>query len=565
MSEQRSGQQTISDVSALPFTAPDGAKKTVSSWASDVDKHVSGWVNVKSYGAKGDGVTDDTAAIQAAIGAAGVSGVVRVPAGRYRLTSALAKTAGVSFIGAGAHASVLVKDHTGSGIVISTGDGNEGNTDRAIVQGFSIVAPTWNGAQQSGIGMDLTNASRVAFRDVRVADIATGWKITTTYASEFQNVHVDRATYGFESWDSNALRFRTVVTTGPNTPIPASTAIVFNGRSQDNTIDGWDVEWWGYTLRAMAQVRGLEIRGLYSESNEHGADLRPGASYIAFRGNYSDGVPVISVWGAEHVTVEGFPETMGPAGTRVGILSSGTPPDHLSSGSVWGLWGGSQASWSGAPIVNLATTQDVTAAQWAADGTVTANPTGFHGQPSYFIPAGKLAYHTHATGAPLAGRAFVSQVYVRGAAPGSVQLRSSDNFTGFVTKDFALPDTRWHVVYLTAAWGSGSTNANHILTIQNTGGAAIEVAQPIVTEGTDPIPSLARTASTAGYSTFEAIEYVNFGRNVRVYGTVAPASGSWVAGDEIVFPAATGGTPTGARCVATGTPGTWKAMPILAP
>src|SRR5690349_6913717 len=47
--------------------------------------------NVKAFGAVGDGVTDDTAAIQAALNAVpGIGGVVYVPAGTYLLTSGLA-------------------------------------------------------------------------------------------------------------------------------------------------------------------------------------------------------------------------------------------------------------------------------------------------------------------------------------------------------------------------------------------------------------------------------------------------------------------------------------------
>ncbi|MEV3855044.1 glycosyl hydrolase family 28-related protein [Streptomyces sp. NPDC050095] len=47
------------------------------------------WLNVRDFGAKGDNVTDDTLAIQAALAAAPMGGIVYLPAGAYRTSAPL--------------------------------------------------------------------------------------------------------------------------------------------------------------------------------------------------------------------------------------------------------------------------------------------------------------------------------------------------------------------------------------------------------------------------------------------------------------------------------------------
>jgi len=60
-------------------------------------------VNAREYGAKGDGVADDTAAIQKALDAIqGAPGVVHLPAGKYRITGPLMVRDGATLLGEGA-------------------------------------------------------------------------------------------------------------------------------------------------------------------------------------------------------------------------------------------------------------------------------------------------------------------------------------------------------------------------------------------------------------------------------------------------------------------------------
>jgi hypothetical protein len=82
--------------------------------------------NVKdpTYGATGDGSTDDTSAVSAAIAAAVAAGggIVFFPAGTYRLTSALSLGSNVTLLGTGP-ASILKMDHASNHLISdSTGD-----------------------------------------------------------------------------------------------------------------------------------------------------------------------------------------------------------------------------------------------------------------------------------------------------------------------------------------------------------------------------------------------------------------------------------------------------------
>ncbi len=85
------------------------------------------WIDVRAYGAVGNDSTDDTAAIQTAITAAG-GGTVLIPAGTYKITSSLTGgTNGIRILGVGREKTIIKNYGTGHAI-----------TTPAAIRGYTI-------------------------------------------------------------------------------------------------------------------------------------------------------------------------------------------------------------------------------------------------------------------------------------------------------------------------------------------------------------------------------------------------------------------------------------------
>jgi hypothetical protein len=113
-------------------------------------------VSVKDFGAVGDGVTDDTTAIQAALNSITSSGSVYFPKGQYKITSRLTTTGKtIAYYGDGPYVSELLCAGLNAGIDFygDTG-GDETTTKRLIVENISLqktYQPT--GAESGNIGI----------------------------------------------------------------------------------------------------------------------------------------------------------------------------------------------------------------------------------------------------------------------------------------------------------------------------------------------------------------------------------------------------------------------------
>jgi hypothetical protein len=104
-------------------------------------------INVLAFGAKGDGKTDDTAAVQKALDtAAKQGGTVQLPAGKYLVSGSLIVPPGVALVGSN-KAPLYIEPLIGTVILASGGQGKEdgpalfelGNS--ATVQGLTVFYP----------------------------------------------------------------------------------------------------------------------------------------------------------------------------------------------------------------------------------------------------------------------------------------------------------------------------------------------------------------------------------------------------------------------------------------
>ena len=106
-----------------------------------------GSFDVVSFGAKADGKTDDTAAIQKALDAAGKhGGVVRLPAGKFLVAGSLKIPVGVALVGSN-QAPVYIEPLIGT-VILATGGRDKEDApalfemgDSSTVQGLTVFYP----------------------------------------------------------------------------------------------------------------------------------------------------------------------------------------------------------------------------------------------------------------------------------------------------------------------------------------------------------------------------------------------------------------------------------------
>jgi hypothetical protein len=114
-------------------------------------------VSVRDFGALGDGTTDDTAAIQAAIDSRGATGHLLIPEGTYRITDTLeikptVEWTGIHLFGRGPASKIVWDGGNNKPMIHIRGDGTIGLgfNSKSIIENFQLFGESFSGYEVEG-------------------------------------------------------------------------------------------------------------------------------------------------------------------------------------------------------------------------------------------------------------------------------------------------------------------------------------------------------------------------------------------------------------------------------
>lgn len=178
-------QNIIGDMTSLTTPATSDIVAALNSLQTEINNQTAGiYINVKDYGAVGDGVTDDTAAINAALAEAqtyDLGATLFFPAGEYLISSTITipyvtghGLGGISILGEGSYSSVIFSN-SDIDLIEYVGDDTDPQDSYNL---FGIVISNiylrYTGGNSTKKGISFTHCHQVLMSNVKVRYFQTG-------------------------------------------------------------------------------------------------------------------------------------------------------------------------------------------------------------------------------------------------------------------------------------------------------------------------------------------------------------------------------------------------------
>jgi hypothetical protein len=544
-------------------------------------------------GAKGDGIADDTTAIQSAIDISSAPGIVLLPPGTFKHTGLTGKS-GVNLIGAGAGVTILANASSNDSLRFVYGSGP--NDLQAQVRNLTI---TKSGASTPGKGINFTRCASVRVENVRILNHVYG---TYHYFGEqhrFRDVHMTNCTYGsyfdggstseasnFNRYEKcfyqsnsydvyfNGFAYKNV---WESTPFyGASTASIFvPAAALAVWSDEFNACWWEAIGGLVNDLRGgrgfIYTRPVHATSGKAfitSANFSHKALRVVDPVDLTNqaGVAVAQDYELQDLSPASDTVLAQVIGTGRSFARENSHIPNLSSRGIGGLSFVTPSLSAGQGEKNLCASTDFTSGTWAtiAGGAATggqADPVGGTGAASLPVGCTKRQTITNANGgSALSGATFTTQMWAKSSG-GRLQIYMLDsNAIAIYQKAIDLPTNQWVLCSLTIPFTAG-TGTSLLVDVAVTNQAVI-LYWPVVTKGDVIVPALPVSRDMSGWA--KPYQVVGQNHNILTYDSAAPVAGTWAVGDIVYHTAPAASGNIGWVCTTGGTPGTWKTFGAIA-
>jgi len=256
---------------------------------------LSNFINVKQYGALGDGATDDTKAIAAAVNLRVSAGALSVyfPEGTYLISAAIAIPSDIRIFGDGA-LSIVYQQTPGKNVFQAAA------AENSSVAGVTIENMSFRGSGgfQNSYALSLSSARQVVFQNNSASAIpliAIG-SVADSGGSHHSQQFQIRGNHASGQFGEGAAIL---------------VAYVSDGEIADNVIDGYDhgIQYWGGDAARHPSMRGVARLKIASNtvSNVAGGIWGSAGDHIEITGNGASNCAdvCLDAEGSTHVTFSG--------------------------------------------------------------------------------------------------------------------------------------------------------------------------------------------------------------------------------------------------------------------